>query len=164
MNNAVFITPNDVALPLTVYYDHSCVLCRSEIENIKARDDHEQLIMVDCSPLDFDTRTMPVTRETMMNYIHAMDAKGRWIKGTDVFVACYRIAGLDKVASTFAVVKPLMEKIYPIIVKNRYVISKLGVHKIFNALTHRHLERKAKAALAASQGCKDGVCEIKPHA
>lgn len=164
MKNVVFIAPSDVVLPLTVYYDHSCVLCRSEIENIKARDDHDQLLMVDCSPLDFDTSAMPVTRDTMMNYIHAMDANGRWIKGTDVFVACYRIAGLGKVASAFSVAKPLMEMVYPFIVKNRYVISKLGIHKIFNVLTQRHLERKAKAALAASHGCKDGVCEVKPNA
>jgi hypothetical protein len=54
-----------------------------------------------------------------------------------------------------------MERIYPFIVRNRYVISKLGIHKVFNALTHKHLEQKAIAAMAASQGCKDGACDVK---
>lgn len=156
----VYITPAQAVLPLTVYYDHSCVLCRSEIENIKARDDHGQLIMVDCSPVGFDTSSMPVDQATMMNCIHAMDAQGRWLKATDVFVVCYRAAGMGTIASTFAITKPVMERIYPFIVRNRYVISKLGIHKLFNALTHRHLEKKAKAAMAASQGCKDGVCDV----
>jgi predicted DCC family thiol-disulfide oxidoreductase YuxK len=161
MSTPSYITPAQAVLPLTVYYDHSCVLCRSEIENIKARDDHGQLIMVDCSPAGFDSSAMPVDQATMMNCIHAMDAQGRWLKATDVFVVCYRAAGMGAIASTFALAKPVMERIYPFIVRNRYMISKLGIHKVFNALTEKHLQRKAKAAMAASQGCKDGVCDVK---
>ena len=160
MRNFAYITPAQAVLPLTVYYDHSCVLCRSEIENIKARDDHGQLIMVDCSPASFDASAIPVDQATLMNCIHAMDAQGRWLKATDVFIVCYRAAGMGTIASTFALTKPIMERIYPLIVRNRYVISKLGIHKMFNALTHRHLQKKARAAMAASQGCKDGVCDV----
>jgi predicted DCC family thiol-disulfide oxidoreductase YuxK len=155
-----YIHPTQAVLPLTVYYDHSCVLCRSEIENIKARDDDNVLRIVDCSAVGFDTSNMPVDQTTLMNCIHAMDAQGRWLKATDVFVVCYRAAGMGVISSTFAFAKPLMERLYPIIVRNRYTISKLGIHKVFNALTHKHLQRKAKAAMAASQGCKDGVCEM----
>ncbi len=158
--STAYITPAQAVLPLTVYYDHSCVLCRSEIENIKARDDHGVLRMVDCSPAGFDTSSMPVDQATMMNCIHAMDAQGRWLKATDVFVVCYRAAGMGAISSAFAIGKPVMERIYPFIVRNRYVISKLGIHKIFDALTHKHIEKKAKAAMAASQGCKDGVCDV----
>ncbi len=163
MSTLAYITPAQTVLPLTVYYDHSCVLCRSEIENIKARDELAQLHMVDCSPAGFDTSAMPVDQATMMSCIHAIDAQGRWLKATDAFVVCYRAAGMGTIASTFALTKPVIERIYPFIVRNRYVISKLGIHKVFNALTHRHLEKKARAAMAASQGCKDGVCDVKSN-
>ncbi len=159
---ASYINPGQAVLPLTVFYDHSCVLCRSEIENIKARDDHDQLRMVDCSPAGFDTSGMPVDQITLMNCIHAMDAQGRWLKATDVFVACYQVAGLPLVAKSLAIGKPLMERLYPIIVRYRHVFSSLGIHAVFNALTRRHLARKARLALATSQVCKDGVCDIEP--
>jgi predicted DCC family thiol-disulfide oxidoreductase YuxK len=154
----IFIHPAQVILPLTVFYDHSCVLCRSEIENIKARDDHDQLRMVDCSSAGFDTRGMPVDQTTLLNCIHATDAEGRWLKATDVFVACYQVAGLPLVAKSLAIGKPLMERLYPIIVRYRHVFSSLGIHKLFNAMTQRQLQRKAAAALTASQACEDGVC------
>jgi predicted DCC family thiol-disulfide oxidoreductase YuxK len=157
-----YISPDQAVLPLTVYYDHSCVLCRSEIENIKARDDQGQLNMVDCSPAGFDSSAMPVDQTTLMNCIHAQDAQGRWLKATDVFVACYQVAGLPLVAKSLAIGKPLMERLYPIIVRYRHVFSSLGIHTLFNALTRRHLARKAQMALAASQACKDGVCDIQP--
>ena len=159
--NLSYISPNQAVLPITVYYDHSCVLCRSEIENIKARDDNDALRLVDCSPAGFDTSAMPVDQTTLMNCIHAVDAQGQWLKATDVFVVCYRAAGMGSVAQAFKLGKPVMERIYPFIVRHRYVISKLGIHKVFNALTRRHLEKKAAAAMAASQGCKDGVCELQ---
>lgn len=155
-----YISPNELVLPLTVYFDNSCVLCRSEIENIKARDDHGQLIMVDCSPVGFDTSSMPVDQATMMNCIHAQDAQGRWLKATDVFIACYRVAGLGAVAGGLKVVKPLMERLYPFIVRYRHVLSAIGIHKVFNAMTAQQLRRKAAAALAASQACKDSACEL----
>jgi predicted DCC family thiol-disulfide oxidoreductase YuxK len=159
---ATYISPDQVVLPLTVYYDHSCVLCRSEIENIKARDDHDQLRMVDCSSAGFDTRGMPVDQTTLLNCIHAIDAEGRWLKATDVFVACYQVAGLPLVAKSLAIGKPLMERLYPIIVRYRHVFSSLGIHSVFNILTRRQLARKVRLALAASRSCKDGVCDIEP--
>jgi predicted DCC family thiol-disulfide oxidoreductase YuxK len=160
MTFQAYITPEQAILPLTVYFDNSCVLCRSEIENIKARDDHGQLNMVDCSPAGFDSSAMPVDQATMMNCIHAVDAQGRWLKATDVFIACYRVAGLGAVAGGLKVVKPLMERLYPIIVRYRHMLSTVGIHKVFNAMTAQQLRRKAAAALAASQACKDGACEV----
>jgi predicted DCC family thiol-disulfide oxidoreductase YuxK len=157
---ATYISPDQAVMPLKVYYDHSCVLCRSEIENIKARDDHDQLRMVDCSPAGFDTRGMPVDQTTLLNCIHAIDAEGRWLKATDVFVACYQVAGLPLVAKSLAIGKPLMERLYPIIVRYRHVFSSLGIHSVFNILTRRHLARKARAAMSASQGCKDRGCDV----
>jgi predicted DCC family thiol-disulfide oxidoreductase YuxK len=155
-----FTTPDLAALPLTVYYDHSCILCRSEIENLAARDDNGVLHMVDCSGADFDTSGLPFDQTTLMNCIHAIDAKGEWLKATDVFVVCYRAAQMQGIARAFAFGKPVAERIYPWIVKHRYVLSKLGIHKLFNAFTYRTTLRKAKQAVASSEACKDGACEL----
>lgn len=155
-----FTTAQQAVLPLTVYYDHSCVLCRSEILNLSARDTHHQLNMVDCSGAGFDTTQLPFDQQTLMNCIHALDAKGQWLKATDVFVVCYQVANLGRIAKALYIAKPLAEKIYPLIVKHRYTISKLGIHKLFNALTHRHIQRHARAAHDASQACRDGVCTV----
>lgn len=156
---AVYISPTQAVLPLTVYYDHSCVLCRSEIENIQARDERGQLHMVDCSCAGFDTRAMPVDQATLMGCIHAVDAQGRWLKATDVFVVCYRAAGMGSVASAFAFAKPLLERLYPWIAKHRHLFSAVGIPKVFQMFTRKHLQRKAQLAMAASQGCQDGACD-----
>ncbi len=155
-----FTTPDKATLPLTVYYDHSCKLCRSEIENLAGRDEYAVLKMVDCSGSDFDTAAVPFDRATLMNCIHAQDVKGEWLKATDVFVVCYRAAQMQGIAKAFAIGKPLMERIYPFIVRNRYVLSRLGIHKIFNVLTHQATQRKAAQAVTSSQACKEGLCNM----
>jgi hypothetical protein len=75
-----------------------------------------------------------------------------------VFVVCYRAAQMQGIAKALAIGKPVMERVYPWIVRNRYVLSKLGIHKLFNALTYKTTQRKAARAMAASQACKDGLC------
>ncbi|PUE08833.1 hypothetical protein B9Z51_07790 [Limnohabitans sp. T6-5] len=163
MKQAIFTTPNQALLPITVYYDHSCRLCRSEIENLSARDKNGNLQMLDCSSPQFDASDLPFDQATLMNCIHARDAQGQWLKSTDVFVVCYRAAQLQTIARAFAFAKPLAERVYPWIVRNRYILSGLGIHKLFNALTHRQLQRQAKTAWANSQACKDGACDISLH-
>ena len=163
MKQAIFTTPEQAVLPITVYYDHSCQLCRSEIENLSARDKNGKLQMLDCSAPQFDASDLPFNQATLMNCIHARDAQGQWLKSTDVFVVCYRAAQLQTIARAFEFAKPLTERIYPWIVRNRYILSGLGIHKLFNALTHRQLLRQSKAAWAKSQACKDGACDIALH-
>jgi predicted DCC family thiol-disulfide oxidoreductase YuxK len=160
MSTATFTTSDAALLPLTVYYDHSCLLCRSEIENLSVRVSEEQLKMVDCSGADFDSSFLPFDQKTLMNSIHALDAKGEWLIATDVFVVCYRAAQLQKIAKFFAFSKPLLEKLYPFIAKHRGVFSFFGVHKVFNFLTNRYLLRQAKLTNAASQACRNDECKV----
>ena len=35
--------------PLTIYFDASCALCNSEMQNIKLHDTDDLLLLVDCS-------------------------------------------------------------------------------------------------------------------
>lgn len=156
---AVFTSPEHAQLPITVYYDHSCVLCRSEVESLTARDTQGALNVIDCSGADFDVSQLPFDQMTLMRCIHAIDAKGQWLKGTDVFIVCYRAAHMQSIARVLSLTKPVVERIYPWVVRHRHGLSKLGVHKLFNWLTYRAVQHQADRAMALSQGCKHGVCE-----
>jgi predicted DCC family thiol-disulfide oxidoreductase YuxK len=153
---------NSPALPLTIYYDGSCRMCTSEIENLAARSAPGDLVMIDCSPADFDTSHLPADHETMMNLIHAVDAKGQWFKGVDVFIAAYETAQMGWVANILAhpLMRPQADRAYPWVVRNRYRIAKLGLHRVLNLFTHRALLRRAHEAAAHSAGCKNDACVL----
>jgi predicted DCC family thiol-disulfide oxidoreductase YuxK len=146
-------------LPLTVYYDGTCKLCRSEFENIGARDARRELILIDCSPPDFNASGLPVTREMLMNVIHAHDASGKWISGVGVFIAAYQAADLNWVSVILhhRWVNPYAISAYPWLVRNRYRIAALGLHRFLNFFTHQASRRaRAEASLARASACKDG--------
>jgi predicted DCC family thiol-disulfide oxidoreductase YuxK len=150
--------------PLTVYYDGTCKLCRSEFENIRARDLRGELILIDCSPKDFDAHGLPVSRDVLMNVIHARDAAGKWLSGVDVFIAAYQAADLNWVCVILhhRWVKPYAIGAYPWLVRNRYRIAALGLHRILNFFTHRARWRAhAEAAVVRVNACKSsngGTC------
>jgi predicted DCC family thiol-disulfide oxidoreductase YuxK len=150
-----------VHYPLTVYFDGSCKLCASEIGNLAARDTAGKLVMVDCSPPDFDLTGIPATHVELMNLIHAQDARGNWIRGVDVFVAAYAAARLPWVSAVLAHprIKPYAQSAYPWVVRNRYYLSLLGLHKIMNFFSQR-ARRRAQHALARTQACKTQGCEV----
>jgi predicted DCC family thiol-disulfide oxidoreductase YuxK len=156
----------DIAWPLTVYYDRSCHLCRGEIDNIAARDVHGLLHFVDCSAADFDARAMPVSREVMLEAIHARDAAGVWMNGVAVFVAMYAAAEMGMVARflNHRRIKPLMERAYPWIARHRYIFSWLGVHHAMNFFAARARKKRerlmgqAQRATRTSASCVGDVC------
>ena len=159
-NEIPWTTPNAVAFPITVYYDHSCVLCRSEIEHIKVRDERGMLLLVDCSAADFDDSKLPVSKATLMDCIHAIDLQGRWVKASDVFVVLYTAVGMHRTAKAWSFGKPIAEKLYPLIVRHRTFLSKLGIDTFFNWQTRRYLAKKAAAAHKNSQACRDDACAV----
>ena len=122
--------------PLTVYYDASCPLCASEMRTLKARDRQGQLVLADCSAAAFDPPrcvSERVTREHMLERIHARDAAGRWFRDMDVFVAVYAVAGFPRLARLLGSrrLRPLLDRIYPWIAANRYRLSRLGLFRLF---------------------------------
>ena len=116
-----------VRFPLTVFYDASCPLCANEMHALKARDAGGKLELVDCSSCDFDETVLagtPYRRRDLMTLIHARDAHGRWLVGTEVFEVVYGVAGLNKLAALWS--RPFFSRIYPWIARNRQVLSRLG--------------------------------------
>jgi len=128
-----------LAYPLTVYYDASCPLCRSEMETLKARDTDDVLRLVDCSAPTFDEAAGAadgITRAMMMARIHARDAGGRWLRGVDVFAAAYRAAGFTMLARIYEsrLLRPLFDRLYPWIADHRYLLTRCGLPRLFRWL------------------------------
>ena len=64
--------------PLTIYFDASCRLCNSEMQNIKIHDHEDKLILIDCSASEFDDTPFKkegINRTLMMNRLHAQDSR-----------------------------------------------------------------------------------------
>ena len=145
--------------PLTVYFDASCALCSSEMQTIKLNDIENLLVLVDCSASNFDDRPYlkdGITRDAMMRCLHAQDAQGQWLKGVAAFEVIYQAVGMTAIARLWGhpLVRPLAERTYPWVVRHRYMLSALGLHKLFN-LWSRRVARKANLR---TQACREGRC------
>jgi predicted DCC family thiol-disulfide oxidoreductase YuxK len=147
--------------PLTVYYDASCPLCRSEMETLKARDAGNALCLVDCSAPAFNDAPCAaegVTRPMMMARIHARDAGGRWLSGVDVFVVVYRAAGFATLARIYEIrlLRPLFDRLYPWIADHRYLLTRCGLPRLFHWLAAARRDRATCADTrppARKRGC-----------
>lgn len=147
--------------PLTIYFDASCRLCNSEMQNIKLHDTNNQLILVDCSTPEFNETPFHaegITKILMMNRLHAQDANGKWLVGVDAFEVIYRTVGMASIAKLWGgrFTKPLTKKMYPWVVKHRYTLSKIGLPELFG-LWSKHAARKAEKR---SRLCSEGRCNV----
>jgi len=151
----------NIAYPLTIYFDASCVLCYSEMQSIKHNDADNRLILVDCSTPEFNDsefQKQGVTRDAMMNCLHAQDAQGNWLKGVTAFEIIYRSVGMTTIAKLWGhpLIRPLAERAYPWIARNRHILSALGLNKVFHFLS----KRAARKANLRSQKCRGGSCSL----
>ena len=93
------------AWPLRIYYDARCPLCAREMDALAANDLFARLQLVDCSPPDFEDAALAaagISARQAMDFIHARDADGRWLKGVAVFEAAYAAIGVQAMASLLA--------------------------------------------------------------
>ena len=147
--------------PLTIFYDASCPLCQKEMQALKDYDSEERLLLVDCSSagfIDESAAQKGITTADMMALIHARDREGRWFIGVDVFVLAYGAAGIDFMARFWSLplLRPLWDRLYPWVARNRMLMSKLGVVEGFDMLV-RWAARRAQKRSAA---CRSGQCGI----
>lgn len=129
------MAPDNITYPLTIYYDAACPICASEMHTLKETDTHNKLILVDCSADSFnEPASCPVNRAAMMARIHAVDAKGQWIKGVDVFAIAYTASGFKTLGKIWGskTLNPLLSRAYPWIADNRYWLSKTPLPFLLN--------------------------------
>jgi predicted DCC family thiol-disulfide oxidoreductase YuxK len=151
----------NTSYPLTIYFDASCRLCNSEMQNIKLHDEHKQLILIDCSAPEFDDtefKVLGITRSHMMNRLHALDANGNWLIGVAAFEVIYQTVGMASIAKLWGhpLTKPWAVRLYPWVVKHRYTLSKIGLPELFG-LWSKYAARKAERR---SRLCSEGRCSV----
>ena len=143
---------------LTVFFDGSCRLCRSEMEALKAVDEQGWLELVDCSPQDFDdtaSRAAGATREAMMQSIHVRDVLGDWHHGVDALSLIYGTLGFSATARlwTHPRLRWLTEPFYAWVARHRYTLSGMRLHRLTPVLM------RVLAWRATHQPhCHDGAC------
>ncbi len=147
--------------PLTIYFDASCRLCNSEMQNIKVHDTKNQLLLIDCSAPEFDDTAfsaLGITREHMMNRLHAQDADGHWLTGVAAFEVIYQTIGIPLLANLWGsrFTRPWAERLYPWIADHRYILSKIGLPELFG-LWGKYAARKADKR---SRMCSNGRCDV----
>jgi predicted DCC family thiol-disulfide oxidoreductase YuxK len=153
-----------IRYPLTIYYDSACPICSTEMGTLMSLDVDHRLVLFDGAggALDAACIEAGLSSQQLLAIIHARDADGRWIEGIDVFVAAYRAAGLSALASLFADrrLRPIWDRVYPWIARNRYRLSRLGLHHLFRLIPHRRLLASAERAVRTSATCTNGSCKL----
>jgi predicted DCC family thiol-disulfide oxidoreductase YuxK len=140
--------------PLTLYYDSSCPLCNQEMTRLKQHDQADNLKLVDCSAADYAAPAGAPERQKMMQLLHAQTADGMWVVGVPAFRLAYAGAGFHFVADWLdrPYIKQAMNRLYPLIARNRYLIPGWFAKIWFNWLAI-HAQRR-------SRSCAKGQCEI----
>ncbi|MEE9331346.1 MAG: DUF393 domain-containing protein [Methylophilaceae bacterium] len=124
-----------IQYPLTIFYDASCPMCKTEMETLKETDKDNKLILIDCSNTDLTIPlNCPASREAMMERIHAIDANGKWIRSIDVFAAAYSASGFKRLGAFWSSkrLRPLLHRAYPWVADNRHWLSKTPLPYILN--------------------------------
>ena len=140
--------------PLTIYYDSSCPLCNQEIIRLKQHDQVDNLKLIDCSAEDYAAPAGAPDRQLMMQLLHTQTADGTWVIGVPAFRLAYAGVGFHFVADWLdkPYIKHVMNRVYPLIARNRYLIPGWLAHIWFNWL--------AMQAQRKSHACANGQCNI----
>lgn len=144
---------NTSLYPLTLYYDGACPLCMAEMRNLMLRNQREQnLRFVDIAGPGFETPA-GVTCDELASLLHAQTPDGSWLRGVDTFVAMYEAVGLSLVTRSLSapVQRPLADRIYPWVARNRKLFPRWLAHLVFETAMRR-------AAQQAVPACAKGVC------
>ena len=149
------------AYPLTVYFDASCRLCNSEMQNIKAHDAENRIILIDCSAAGFDEapfKPLGIDKAAMMNRLHLRDAESSWFIGVEAFEVIYQAVNMALVAKLWggSLTKPLAKWLYPWIADHRYLLSAVGLPRLFEYFG----KRAAKKADRLAGQCNQGRCDL----
>jgi predicted DCC family thiol-disulfide oxidoreductase YuxK len=158
-----------VAWPLRIYYDAACPLCAQEMHALAAHDLSARLQLVDCSAQDFHDPHLAeagICPKQAMDFIHARDAQGRWLKGVAVFEAAYAAIGVHAIERLLSNpwLRPAWDGLYPHVANNRMWLSRLGLNRLFGRLVSMAAGRAAIRAMACDENRCDTNQANRPHA
>ena len=145
--------------PLTIYYDAGCRFCNAEMHNLMLRNTAGQLQFVDAAVPGFSGG--PAPQAALMRAIHGVDASGQLFTGVECLTRAYQGVGMDWVRDTVNLpgLRQLAHGLYPWVARNRYRIPQWMVAWVFEIAARR----AARAAVARSQACQAGRCDLPPQ-
>lgn len=151
---------NTNTYPLTIYYDASCPLCNGEMSNLMLRNEAGLLEFVDASAPGFISPLPGVTRDDLLNLIHARKANDEVVNSVEVFRLAYSAVGLGWVtaAASWPGLRQLADHAYPWLAHNRHRIPRGLVRLLFEGPTRRAAERAAQRA-ANRAHCSSQTCQ-----
>lgn len=108
-----------------VLYDHSCLLCRTEMQRLKQRDSCDRLRLVDASAADFDAAAWGFERRALMQALHVRTADGQWLQAMAAIRHVYRQVGLGWLLAPtgWPLLRGLFDRLYRLLVRHRYRIT-----------------------------------------
>jgi predicted DCC family thiol-disulfide oxidoreductase YuxK len=151
---------NSNAFPMTIYYESSCPLCNAEMKNLMLRNDKGLLKFADvCAPGFIGPRT--VSREELLELIHATKSDGSIIKGVEVFRLAYRAVGLGWVVAPtgWSIFRTVADRLYAVVARNRHRIPRFLVEFLFGWAMRRAAQKSA-AARCSSDTCHATTKEL----
>jgi predicted DCC family thiol-disulfide oxidoreductase YuxK len=79
------------AIPLSVWYDGDCPVCRQEVALYRRIDRRERIEWIDITALSDNELPSGKTRQDLLGRFHAREADGPWQVGVDAFAAIWRV-------------------------------------------------------------------------
>jgi predicted DCC family thiol-disulfide oxidoreductase YuxK len=142
--------------PLTLYYDASCPLCKSEMTNLMLRNTAGLLRFVDASAAGFVSPLPGRSVNDLMQLIHAKRADGGVVQGVEVFRLAYSAVGMGWVTAPtrWPVLRQAADAVYPWIARHRHRLPRSLVALLFEGPV-----RRAADKAAARAHCDKDVCE-----
>ena len=78
------------AFPLEIFYDGSCLVCRSEMETYRRENPQNRLRFIDISATDFAAEKYGKSESEFMDKLHVRDAEGNFSTGVDAFMLIWQ--------------------------------------------------------------------------
>lgn len=111
---------------IRILYDGSCPICCGKVKFLKKRDAKGKFSFSDIRAADFQPLEIGISMEVLEKQIHAVMPDGSVISRMEVIRAAYREIGLGWLASPtgWPILRPLFDRLYEQIAKNRKSISR----------------------------------------
>jgi predicted DCC family thiol-disulfide oxidoreductase YuxK len=133
-----------MSIELTVFYDHACPFCRTEMMRLKAWDKGHRLGLIDMSAPGFDAATHGFTREELDRELCGITAEGNTLRGLACVRRVYEFTWMGPLwrITDLPGLRPVFDRFYLWFARNRLAMS---------------------AWLGYTRACRieDGVCQEK---
>jgi len=110
---------------MEVFYDGACSLCTREMRVLERRDRRGRIRWVDASAPGFDAAAAGLSREALMERIHARLPDGEVVEGVEVFRRIHALLGRGWLVAPTRLpgVRQLLDLAYRLVARNRRTLG-----------------------------------------